>query len=381
MARRSTGLWVYRRGAGAPTPPPAAAFVVAPELRPIRYVCYVGDASGRLIGEFAGALESVAWVVDGYGMAAMILSLQAAVAVAGLLEFGNRVLIEFDNGMQPWGGVVDVPRETTRATVRVQLYEAGYLLGWRLTPAVASYMGEQARPAADILGDLVRRSGLDIEVALPAGEPGRPVEVEFGYQKLAAAAETLRGLDPLLHWHARAELANRRIRFILDTFRGYAAERAESAILIQGHNLVGGSVLEQGPIFNQILVAPGDSDLAQGGAVYVATEGGDGQRDDLRQDFVVLTDVTDAEHPGRAQAHADARLALYARPRLRTRGISLDMAPGRYRDLGIGARVQVETAAPVAYAMPLTVIGMEFDPANGTMSLVFDDGDRIVEAV
>lgn len=377
MARRSTGLWTYRRAGGA-TPPPPATFVPAAGRRPVGYVCYVADASGLFIGELHGELEAVTWAADGYGMASMTLPPTSLLVPAPLLEFGNRVLIEFDNGMTPWGGLIDVPRESRTGSVRVQFYEAGYLFNWRLTAAEAVYADDRTRPAAEILGELVVDGGLDMEVATAAGERGEHVEVTFYYETLSSAADTLRGLDARLHWFVRARPSTTgRVAFVLETFRGYAADHTTQAVLVQGHNLVGGSVLEQGPIYNEILVAPGDSDLTAGGPVFAASHAGSRQRYDLRQQLVVLSGVSEAENPGQALAHAKARLATYSQPRLRAQGVCLDMEPALYRNFGIGSLVQVETSAPAAGSMAVTVVGMEFDPSEGTLSLVFDDGDRV----
>ena len=382
MPRRSTGLWSYPPAAGGSPPAPPPVLVVVGELRPVGYVCYVADASGEFIGELSGQLESVTWAADGYGMASMTLPSSVLLGSAALLEFGNRVLIEFDNGMAPWGGLIDVPRESSVSWVRAQFYEAGYLFNWRLTPPAVAFTGFGELPAARVLGRLVAQSGLDIDVAGPAGEPGDPVGVEFYYETLAAAASTLRGLDARLHWFVQPRPSDvGRVSFVLQTFRGHAADRTQQAVLVQGHNLVGGTVLEQGPIFNEILVAPGDTDLKAGGPVFAATHAGSRQRYDLRQQLVVLSDVTEADSPGRALAHAKARLAAYSRPRLRAQGVCLDMEPGRYREFGIGSLVQVETAAPAAGSMALTVIGMEFRPNEGVLSLVFDDGDRVEDTV
>jgi hypothetical protein len=114
MPARSSGLWVYKQssGGGWPAQPPPPAVYTRPPLVPMtQYVAYVADRRGVILGELQGALESVSWKADGYGTAAMILAPAAARVVAPLLEYGNRVLIEFDNGLPAWGGVIDPPRE------------------------------------------------------------------------------------------------------------------------------------------------------------------------------------------------------------------------------------------------------------------------------
>lgn len=385
MARTSTGFWSYRRAGGGPTiePPPPVFVAAAAALDTISYVLYVGRADGTIIGEMAGALENVGWATDGYGMASLILPLDAALRYGPLLEFGNRVLVEFSGGLPPWGGVIDVPRETTLGQMRVQMYEAGYLMTQRLIGAQAVYLGSEARPAGAILLDLAAQAALPVETGLVASEEGPPVEAEFHYDNLAVAAERLRSLDAGMHWFTRPRPATAgRIVFELVVFRNALADDTGRAVLIQGHNLVDWAVLEQGPIINEVLVGVGDflnplADSEGYSGLHVATDAASQLRYGPRSRLEVLPDVEGESGPGRAVATANARLAAYSKPRLRVRGAALNMTPGLYRDYGIGSRIRIEASTPMATSEELVVIGMEYQPGTGTLALVFDDAGSI----
>jgi hypothetical protein len=355
-------------------------------LSPTAYILYVANARGQVIGEMAGMLEAVSWTTDGYGMATLVLPLSAALTYGPLLEFGNRVVIEFSNGLPPWGGVIDVPRETTLGQLRVQMYEAAYTFNWRLTQRNALYLESDARPAAAVLVDLVRWAGLDVAIYEAAGQgDGAAVEVEFHYETLSAAADKLRGLDGAFHYFLRPRPSGgRRIDFELVTFRDMLTDDSDRAIFIQGHNLVDWAVLEQGPIYNEVLVGVGDflgeSEAGETDAyaeLYTATDAASVRRYGLRQHMAALPDVAGESGPGRAGAHARAQLAATSKPRLRVRGASLNLPPGLYRDFGIGSRVRIDASTPMATSEYLTVIGMEFQPSTGTLSLTFDDGGSI----
>ncbi len=383
----STGFWTYRR-TGSPTLPPPPSVYNHPATMPvIDYIIYVADASGTIVGEMAGALESVAWASDGYGMATLILPLSAALAYGPLLEFGNQVLIEFSGGLPLWGGVIDVPRETTLGRMRIQMYEAGYLMTTRLTAAQAVYLGSEARPAALILADLVQEAGWDVGIEIVTREEAAPVEVEFHYDTLAQAAEQLRGLDATLHYFLRPRpAAGGRVGFDLVIFRDMLDDATARAVLIQGHNLVGWSVLEQGPIYNEVLVGVGDflnpaalDGIGDGySELYTAVDAASQRRYGRRfAPLLTLADVEGESGPGRARAAALAKLAAHSKPRLRVRGAALNMTPGLYREYGVGSRVRIEASTPMATSEELTVIGMSYQPGTGTLSLVFDDGGSI----
>lgn len=382
----SAGFWTYRRTGSPALPAPPPVFIAPSSLTPASYILYVADASGTIIGEMAGSLESVSWATDGYGMATLILPLSAALAYGPLLEFGNQVLIEFTGGLPLWGGFIDVPRETTLGRMRLQMYEAGYLLTERLTEAQAVYLGSEARPATVIMADLARQAALGVGIEIVTREEAAPVEAEFHYDTLATAAERLRGLDAGLHYFIRPHPpSGGRIAFDLVIFRDMITDATNSAVLIQGHNLVQWSVLEQGPIYNEVLVGVGDflNPAALDGIgdgyteLYTAVDAASQRRYGRRQHLITLPEVEGESGPGRARAAAQAKLSAYSKPRLRVRGAALNMTPGLFREYGIGTRVRIEASTPMATSEELVVIGMSYQPGTGTLSLVFDDGGSI----
>ena len=390
MARRSGGFWIYNRTESGDPPysPPAFTLAAPPLIAPAQYVVYVADHDGTIIGELQGALESVAWRVDGYGTAAMLLAPETVEDTPWLLEYGNRVLIEFDNGLELWGGVIDVPQELATGQVRVQMYQATFMLSWRLTPRHAAYSGYTA---GAVISDLVQGAAVGIEAGAPRVSADEPINATFVYEPVLTAVGKARDLDPELHWFVETRSQNgQRVSFVLRLFRGALADRTAQAVLLHGHNLAGTTLLEQGPIVNETIIARGDADLSidytgqtsgalegQNGEIDVVTSAASRQRYDLRQEFVTLADVTETADPGRGFRAAVARSKMLAQPRLRVQGSALNLEPARYRDYGIGSRVAVEMDSPRPIYKELTVIGMEFAPSQGTLSLVFDDGDRM----
>ncbi len=379
MAQRSTGLWSYRRpvGGGGTPPPPPFVFVAPPLLPPVEYVLYVADRTGTVIGELVGALGAVTWSSDGYGMSSLALSPASAARYGSLLDFGRRAQIEFSGGLAPWGGFIDVPRETTRGLVTAHLYEAGYALNWLLTGPQDLYLESEARPAAEILADLVRRSGMDIGLDVTLAGGGPPVEAEFHYETLAAAAEKLRGLDAALHYYTRPRhTTGQRIDFDLVLFRDTGAAGG-GAVLVPGWNLADWTTLEQGPIYNEVMVGIGDfltvlqrpGDAVNRHELGIAIDPASQQRYGRRQQPPIV--LTEAEAgPGRAEARARAALEVASTPRGRVQGTCLNLPPGPFSDLRVGTRVTVE-ASPSVLEASLLVLGMEFRPSAGTLSLVF----------
>mgnify|MGYP000659726863 CR=1 FL=1 len=373
--RAPAGLWVGRRtgDGGTPPPPPPWSLQAGRPFTSTRYTITVGDQTGRPIGELMGRLESVNVRQDGYGQAAMLVASTLVRDRLWLVEFGNRVMIEFENGIEPWGGVIDVPRENSAAMARLQMYQAGYLMGWDALDEDVTYAGTTAGTACSILRDVVSRSSLNIELADWGRDDGETLDVTFSAQEtIASAAARLRELDPRMHWGISPRWVGGRIVFELSTWRDNRRDDSSRVVLVVGHNLVGVTSLEQGPIINDVRVeAAGRS----GGVRWDNAESV--KRFGRRKEMVTLPDTTDAPRPGYAEQFAAGRGQALAWPRVRTTGVALDLAPGRYRDYAVGSRVMIEGELPQATFRPATVVSADYAPGDGMLHLVIDGADQV----
>ena len=307
MARnRAAGLWVGRRATeGVEPPAPAWSMQIGRPFASTRYLITVADRDGRILGELWGQLEGVNWRMDGYGQAALLAPPDLARDRPWLIEHGNRVLIEFENGLEPWGGVIDLPRETSAYSARVQMYQAAYVFNWRLLAQDAHYRGEWSNQAAHILRSLVYfRGDMNVNTEQVGGEEGPTVDVTFGQEEsVASAAQRLRDLDPDMHYIVKGRRENGRIEFYLHAWHGVRRDDSRVVALIGGHNFVGASTMEQGPLFNVIRTAVPGQD-----APWTSTESGSVARYGRREEWLTPTGV---EEWGPAQEWGpDARQAV-----------------------------------------------------------------------
>jgi len=374
MARnRAAGLWVGRRATeGVEPPAPAFSMQIGRPFASTRYLITVADRDGRVIGELWGQLEGVNWRMDGYGQAALLAPPDLARDRPWLIEHGNRVLIEFENGLEPWGGVIDLPRETSAYSARVQMYQAAYVFNWRLLAQDAHYRGEWSNQAAHILRSLVYfRGDMNVYAEPISGEEGPTVDVTFGQEEsVASAAGRLRDLDPAMHYIVKGRRENGRIEFYLNAWHGVRRDDSRVVALISGHNFVGATTMEQGPVFNVIRTAVPGRD-----APWTSTESGSVARYGRREEWLTPTGVEEWG-PAQAEHTAHNRLGQVAWPRLRTSGAALDLPPGRFRDYGVGSVVTLEAERPEARSNPAFIISMDYTPGDGTLGLVFDDTEE-----
>lgn len=72
----------------------------------VAYRLLVADLTGTVLTELKPRLEKVSWVENDVGQMTFALAKTDPKLQERYLRFGNRVLVEFDNGLPPWGGVI-----------------------------------------------------------------------------------------------------------------------------------------------------------------------------------------------------------------------------------------------------------------------------------
>ena len=97
------------------------------------YQVRVGDKMGVLLGELEGDINQITWRMNDISNFSIRLSKQDAKVAETLLQYGNRIIVEFDNGLPAWGGMIDTPRTWGSSEVEVTAYSADYILKYAIT--------------------------------------------------------------------------------------------------------------------------------------------------------------------------------------------------------------------------------------------------------
>ena len=104
----------------------------------------VGDKSGTTLAELSPDIGPISWRLNGVGKVDLSLAVTDPKAIADYLRFGNRVLIEFENGLPNWGGVIDPPRPWDGANISCRAYSGAYLFKYRITAKGRYFAGASA---------------------------------------------------------------------------------------------------------------------------------------------------------------------------------------------------------------------------------------------
>lgn len=97
------------------------------------------NRSGEALVEIEPAIESIAWANNREASASFFLRYNDPKCTEANLRFGNRILVQFENGLPAWGGVIDPPLSQAPTGVRFIAYTASRLFRYRVTDKDRSY--------------------------------------------------------------------------------------------------------------------------------------------------------------------------------------------------------------------------------------------------
>jgi len=294
----------------------------------------VADHYGVPIGELPGEIESVAWKLNDAGQARLVVP-HPGVA-ADLVQIGNRLLIEFDNGLPSWTGFIDPPRRWEHGRLTLTAYSGHRLTTHRVTGRDRRFT---AATAGGVLMALVQEQAAP-SVVLPGAiwtggaTSGREYHYESLHEVLADLVQTA-GVD----YDVTGAIENGRL-----VFRIHLYERRGRTLpdiyLLEGRNIAVNALEEQGPIINEWLLAGAGVGWGETGRAYArARDERSAAGHGLRQDSEVLADVAEAEAlAARAQTQLNMTRDLYAAVSL----TALNLPPGAFGDYDVGDVVNVE---------------------------------------
>ena len=111
----------------------------------------VADGNGRILAQLRPNIGRMSWLFNRAGQVAWSLARTDEKLREEYLRFGNRVLIQLDNGLPAWGGVIGGPYEWGEASVGFTAWSGHALLGRRLTARTRRFDGETVGAIAQAL--------------------------------------------------------------------------------------------------------------------------------------------------------------------------------------------------------------------------------------
>lgn len=327
---------------------------------------------GDKLAQLDGEVEEVSWRLNNAGRATM------AVSREGLNEkfvrYYNRVLIQFDNGLRDWGGVITTPRQWRLEHVRLRFESAEYILARRKT-SESRYFEREA--AAVIFRKLIDEANQLFDTGIVFGElwTGGAVRTPAPYH-YANLLDKIRDLATLTgnDFGIAPEIIGGRLRFKASWYER-AGSSLEDVALIEGVNCGVRKFDEVGPITNMwagVGEGPNWTVRPKSEQADAASRSRYGPLEDARVFSGVVNQETVAGNT--AQLLADSREAAVV--------LELevyDENPAPFGAYWLGDRVPVELynygfrGSSIGYSDIVRVLGVEYYPPTGRCRVVTDD--------
>lgn len=374
MARRLSGIGIVIEGNFAAKPaPPMPPVYLSPDAHgtgAAELLVLVGDQFGRVIGELDGELVGAAWKLNDYGQARLVMPRTGATATERLLRPGNRVLIQFGNGLPDWGGLLDLPRKWQDGRIEVVAYSGERLLVDRVTDRGRYFANATAGQIFRALLNEAVPVGVEVGDVWMGGELHGP---DYHFRQLYDIfTKSLSSRIEAADWNVSARLSAGRIAFRANYYERRGVDHGRALALIEGVNLADASMQEQGPLVNEWLLAGAGTGWGESNRLYATA------RDDtsigkygLRQRGEVRVDVSVQETLDRSAA---VSLAESREPRAIVDPVALDLPPARWGQYDVGDTVWLELyeAGFDGYGASVRIKAREFLPGRGVCSLVVE---------
>lgn len=338
----------------------------------------VGDFAGNVRGELAIMPEEISWVLNDVGRVRFRVGRRDEALQKGWLNFGNTILLQFENGLPVWGGVFDPPRDWDGTTVSVTAYSGEYLLSWRSTDKGRYFSGSSPGAIYSALiaeGNEVEATGIELGAVYTGGESHYP-EYHLA-QVLKTIKESVVGRLSDFDFAVVPSLDGDRIVFTANFYQRLGTVR--EAALVEDRNLTGIKLREQGPIRNDILIAGADTSgegadgWGEGRITAAASDQASINRWRRRQYGEVFGDVS---IQSTLEGHVARLLAEMKEPHNLWSMEADDRLPARFRDYGLGdvVRLQAPSYGVGGTNTRVRLLGRDYRPGKGVCGLVVREG-------
>lgn len=325
----------------------------------VRAVVY--NRSGGALAEIEPEWNAISWRLNNVGRAQFSVPYSDSKCLPSILHPGNRLLIQFDNGLPDWGGVLDLPRRRTPTGITMTAYTGEALLDWMRTP-------KNLRFYTDAPGAIFQTL-LQSQPEITAGTvdmSGTPRSTEYHYHDLLARVQDLVRLTGY-DFAITPTLNGTTLEFAGQWYAQRGSDLTSRVLLVEDINVAEPVLDEQGPLSNRVYCIGegttwGDERLI-GSALDSDSVTLYGTREYAETQTAIRQETLDA--------NAAALVAAMAYPREMLTLTAYNRAPAAFSayDVGDIVRVQAFLQSPDwAYDHEVRVIAREWSP-DGTCRL------------
>jgi hypothetical protein len=330
----------------------------------------VADVNGRVLTEINPEIQRVSWRWNAAGGVSFVMAATDPKLREEYFVDGNRVLLQFDNGLPDWGGVLTGARDWNGSSVAFGAVSGEWILSTRRT-ARARYFTEAQ--VGTILTQILQEAEAYYPTGLRPGniwQGGSAHSPEYHRASLYdVVADDLVGNMSAGAFDVTPSLESGRILFSVNLYQRKGVDRPGVA-LVENQNITGIRYREIDEAINTWHMAGEGDGWEDDSRVYATALNSESvTRHGMREGSEVLSGVTEQSA---LDAIAAKRLSETAWP-TRVLGLTVrDGPPGRYRDYGIGDAVtcRLHSFGFGGVDGLFEVRAREFFPDSGTTDLV-----------
>ena len=327
------------------------------------------------MAEITALVEFVSEVLNGVGRMSLLISRHDDKATEAFLRFGNRVLVQFNNGLPTWGGVIEPPEKWTQQLIQVTVYSAEKLLDFHMTDKGRYFSGETIGTMFTRL--IQEANGLGVEVGEVWGGGTSHSPAYHLETILTIIQKSLLGRLSSADFAVTASEVKGRIVLKANLYKRRGTYQVNAA-LVGGANVTQADLLRQGPIVNEWTIAgadiSGQGANGWGDGRLISTKRNEAsiQQYGLRQAGAVFNDIV---LQPTLDNKAQALLEETAWPRNIYDVTVADVEPGRFASYGVGdsLRLVLPHYGWDGTDTTVRVVGREFMPRTGTATLIVQE--------
>lgn len=333
----------------------------------------IGDLSGRIMDELEAQIDTIAWRLDAASRINATIAATDPKATEQNLRFGNRVLLDFENGLPFWGGVIDEPREWNNRVISFTLYSALHILGWRQTEESENYKNTSG---GGIFRDQINKANARGSTGITPGtveDDGTDISTEYHSDKVSdILTDDLSGNDLAGDFDLVPSIVNGIIVFTANYYKAMGRDLTASVRLVEGINIEGLEFVEQGPIINSWVVTGKGSQYDEDRGSAKATDDDSIAKYGLREGE---QSHSETDEGGTLQEIADTLLDESKNPRNRIRCRSHDIDPAKFANYAVGDTITLESWSVGfgRFTAPVRIITREYDPEMDICDLVVQE--------
>jgi hypothetical protein len=338
----------------------------------------LADQFGRPIADVSPALGVISWKLNTSTKVPLSFPKSDSKLIRANFQPGNRILMEFDNGLPAWGGVLDMPDTWTLNDYEASAWSPEKILETRQTDRGRYF--DQAEPGyifRSVITEANDFSPFAVEIG-QIDEMEVRISPDYHFENLLEVAKSLNGMTGVDFWVEPLRISKQVVfRAHLYEMRG---NLKNNVALVEGRNLSELKLVRQGPIVNWWDVVGGGSGWADDRLMTTVYDEESIAQYGLRQNSRIISSIKVMETLERT---AERLLADSVKPRNRWSAKVVNLEPALFDSYDVGDRIRLE--APNfqwdGFNGYVRVLARNYDPITGDVVLVIEEVGNVGEVL